>query len=549
MNPVDWLHDAGGGLVRWVIVMNFWTTLLLGVVLLVDRLLERRLSAGWRVALYAVIVVRLALPIEWSSPLAITRPDEARAGTGIEQVLAVGATAPVTAVATNDPAGGSAASSAGSSPLALWPALAVPSYLAVSVALLGVWCVKRRRLSRALRDAGPARTVARCCRPRRTVLEAPAIGPAVVGVFRPRIVVPCHLVDEVERGDRPARELAWILQHEEAHIMRFDPIHLAIWQWLQALAWPIIAVWIAARRVRGVMEVACDDHAAGGRDLATRRAYGAALLRLAGSTPDRRRSRPRPAPAGIGWLGDGAALLTCRLRRLARPVRVLPGSAQTLLVGAMLVALTACSTTTTRDHASGTSSTSSYAAADLGEADPDHVPAQVLVTIRIMENPPGHPALEFKLGQFRAGDPAADVEVDPAKHRMTEREYEAFLEAVAEKDDAVTIGVPKIMLEAGNAGDIRIGHDDDAGRPINGYLVHVVPTIDEDGTAVWLDLDYRAFGLETRPPASEFDDGDRIGCRTEIARLAPGEVHFVLATGYIGAPMHVLAISAERIGE
>ena len=103
------------------------------------------------------------------------------------------------------------------------------------------------------------------------------LGPFVAGLWRARIILPGALVDE--GADPQARD--WILRHEVAHVQRRDPWITTLLQLACTLAWPILPVWLAARRIRSLMEEACDERAVAGADGAARRRYGEVLLALA----------------------------------------------------------------------------------------------------------------------------------------------------------------------------------------------------------------------------------------------------------------------------
>jgi beta-lactamase regulating signal transducer with metallopeptidase domain len=146
------------------------------------------------------------------------------------------------------------------------------------------------------------------------VLRHERLGPLVAGLLRPRIVVPAVL------ADAPGAEaLAWVLRHESAHIRRGDPLTSAAVQIVCILAWPVLPVWLAARRIRALMEQACDQRAVEGADGATRRRYGELLLALAES------------PRALGPVLAFGSPLRGRLRALAARRRW-PIAAQTAVV-------------------------------------------------------------------------------------------------------------------------------------------------------------------------------------------------------------------------
>ena len=107
------------------------------------------------------------------------------------------------------------------------------------------------------------------------VLVADAVAglPAVVGVWRPRIVLPA---DAMHRYDATERSL--MLAHERAHIARGDLSANAVVAALRCLFWFNPLVQLAARRFRHDQELACDQQVVR-RHPGARRAYGEAMLK------------------------------------------------------------------------------------------------------------------------------------------------------------------------------------------------------------------------------------------------------------------------------
>lgn len=114
-------------------------------------------------------------------------------------------------------------------------------------------------------------------------------GPAVVGFFRPRVVVP---------ADFPARysltERALIRQHEKIHLARHDSRINTLVVLLQCVCWFNPLIHLGAHAMRVDQEMSCDA-AVVGRRPRVRRNYAEALLKtqLAAS----------PLPVGCHWPG------------------------------------------------------------------------------------------------------------------------------------------------------------------------------------------------------------------------------------------------------
>jgi len=134
----------------------------------------------------------------------------------------------------------------------------------------------------------------------RMVLVSQETGPAVVGVLRPRVVVPQWALE------LPVEERELMLAHEEQHVRAGDPTLLAT----AFLAWLVApwnpALWWQWRRLRLAVEMDCDARVlAHGRSAA---AYGELLLQVG----RRRTSQLLGAPA----FGEPASFLESRIRRM-----------------------------------------------------------------------------------------------------------------------------------------------------------------------------------------------------------------------------------------
>ena len=91
-------------------------------------------------------------------------------------------------------------------------------------------------------------------RPVRLVVTAARVGPAVVGLFHPTIILP----EVIVRGRAP-RELEPILAHELLHVRRGD-LWIGLLQTIaQALWWFHPLVWLANRLTSRAAEACCDE--------------------------------------------------------------------------------------------------------------------------------------------------------------------------------------------------------------------------------------------------------------------------------------------------
>lgn len=141
---------------------------------------------------------------------------------------------------------------------------------------LPLWCRERDRGRRA-----------------RLVVSDVIGGPAVLGLVRPCIALPRHVIDRIDD-----RDLDQVVLHELAHVRRWDD-----WtRLLQALVQLVLgvhpAVWWAARALSFEREAACDEWVVA-RSGAPR-AYARCLSRLATLQANRSRVAVLPALTGHG---------------------------------------------------------------------------------------------------------------------------------------------------------------------------------------------------------------------------------------------------------
>lgn len=163
----------------------------------------------------------------------------------------------------------------------------------------------------------------------RPVLVAEDVGPAVIGVRRPVIVVP-RWVFQLSRAEQ------WLIsRHESEHLYAGDVRLLMVGVLaIAVMPWNVL-LWWQFRQLRACVETDCDERVlAGGVD---RHDYGSLLLKTA--------ARCTTAPALIPALGGRASLLERRILALSeRPVRHRVARAVPLLAVAGIVGAAACDT-------------------------------------------------------------------------------------------------------------------------------------------------------------------------------------------------------------
>jgi beta-lactamase regulating signal transducer with metallopeptidase domain len=223
-----------------------------------------RLRPGWQAAVWLVVLAKFVLPwgpaMPWSlADLFAALRTHADAGA---VVVAPGTAAPAAVAAAS-----------------MWWLVIAAAWLVGASAVVARAVIGHVRVLSAARRASPAPAHARQVlaavtrRPPLVVVGDPAIGPYVVGVVRPIIVIPPALLED------PALLRAALL-HEMAHVRRRD----ALGRILQVAAnamfffWPVVR--LVSRRLDLAREAACDAWAIEASAV-SRPAYARLLLRMA----------------------------------------------------------------------------------------------------------------------------------------------------------------------------------------------------------------------------------------------------------------------------
>lgn len=252
--------------------------LILAVIAL--RLLLRRAPKRFRLLLWAVVGLRLALP--WSIESALSLIPSAQTlpeGIMLERapVLDTGISSLNGAINPGFTAAFTPELGASANPLqVLLPIAAALWMLGAAAMLLWAlvsWLRLRKRVREAVRLEG-------------NVYECEIASPFVLGLFRPRIYLPFSL----ENGER---EL--VLAHERAHITAGDHIIKPLGWLLLAAHWYNPLVWLAYALFCRDIELACDERVVRSLSLSDRADYSQALLDLS-----RPRGGVRACPLAFG---------------------------------------------------------------------------------------------------------------------------------------------------------------------------------------------------------------------------------------------------------
>ena len=291
-------------------IVHLWqTTLVLALIFIIEQSL-RGAPSRVRHTLWSIGLAKLFLPLSVFGGISGLLYRAAAGGSAGRSGAAAAVLQPVTTVlypfrGVGVPAAGSALSYALVAATACWTAFALFFIVRIIVdiartgrhggrALAAQEGALGRRLAGILDGAGIPRE--------RLLVSARFVMPTVVGMLRPRIVLPEHLAREL-----PEEELRAILLHEEAHRRRRDPLRAAAQRLSMALFFFYPLMYPVLRRLHVTAEFACDEsvvHSGVSGD-----AYSRALAR----TLELGLASPVFATAAVA----GSSLLRRRLARLS----------------------------------------------------------------------------------------------------------------------------------------------------------------------------------------------------------------------------------------
>ena len=285
-------------LLSWLWRSSLQASVLVLLVLLIQRVSRSRVGSRWHYALWFLVLGRLVIPVMPESSFSIfnfARMDHgvlsSWSTTGGER--AVAASTPDAAVA--QPAGSGISSvliapevSDGERFLEVWGLKTVGFlWLVVALVVASRLSLRSRRFSRRLAQTVPIsdpkviQLLEDCSetmgvRRRLKLVETDEVeSPALFGFLRPRLLLPLGMLENSSRED-----LRYVFLHELAHIRRGDGWVHWLLAFLQALHWFNPVLWIAFRRMRADRELACDElvlSRTGGEENIR---YGEAILRL-----------------------------------------------------------------------------------------------------------------------------------------------------------------------------------------------------------------------------------------------------------------------------
>ena len=210
--------------------------------------------------------------------------------------------------------------------------------------------------------------------------------PAVIGVLRPRIVMPA---DALFRYDATERRL--MLAHEREHIRHGDLLANAAVVVLRCVFWFNPLLHVAVRRFRDDQELACDARVIA-RNPQQRRAYGEAMFKTQLAT--------QRLPLGCHWGQSHPLKERIEMLKQPTPSSLRRNSGRALVIASLL--------------ASGYAAWAAQPAANTGEsaAGSDTLPQASIDNASRMSNPPIYPVDVQKRGVTGMVVMIVDVAVD-----------------------------------------------------------------------------------------------------------------------------------------
>jgi beta-lactamase regulating signal transducer with metallopeptidase domain len=455
--PGDLLRGIAEDGLMWVTAAGLAAAPLAVVVLAINFLGRRWLTAGQMGLLWCLVLVRLLMPCAPASPFSLhnlwpqDRPPAFVFDFSITDIAfdmngapAIPITAqPILALRDSPP-----------DPTAEYfdwlTATLKWLWLALAIVILG-WTLfahyrfcRRLRRTPVCRDERLLRLVDECCtlaglrNPLPVVVFAGVEQPAVIGLLRTELLLPAHALDLSDE------ELKMVLLHELAHVRRWD---LAV-NWglvvLRALHWWNPIYWLAATRYQSLREQACDAFVLRTVADGQSRDYGELLLNLASHSPPNRGWRVMLPSSLLGILNGFWRKRTLRVRlRALRSAGFRPGRWQQCVAGCLLLGGALCGWTDSQLPAGSTEGGPLQTHLQLESIDWNHW------HVHVQDQIPNQP---LQARTYPVGAILKHAERDGATPAQYLREIELFanhivktasrdkshpLEAEAETDDAV----------------------------------------------------------------------------------------------------------------
>lgn len=324
---IDWVIRSAGDLFHLVINISILTTVLVLIILFVQRILRQKLTPEWRYALWLLLLVKLLVPwgpeSDWSVYNLLTTGNSG----WVDQTPLWQSSATVPDLHLEQ--SGSAETPDSIATVILPPVadqhawslydLLIGGWLLVTCCLLlrTVWSnltFSRRLVKHSMRPEDHESALLQAAAATLSIKRLPTLrispcvsSPALYGLFRPTIVLP---IDHTA-ADLSDAQLTHVFLHELAHLKRKDLLVNWLFDLLLAFHWFNPLLWYASFKMREDQEVACDAIVLRHLDPKNLLNYGQTILSLL----ERQVAAP-PAISGVVHLAATKKLMERRIRMI-----------------------------------------------------------------------------------------------------------------------------------------------------------------------------------------------------------------------------------------
>ncbi len=369
----------------WLLETTLVASVVICLILILQKLLGRRLGPRWSHALWLVLLLRMVLPWTPPSPISlfslipaslqrnaaretadrILRDDAFRAADSAETTEGTAAAASEPAEAPTGPARPQPDEIVRTARPSAPPLMALrrmlPLLWLVGAVFLGgylaasnfaLWRIVKREHPLVKQ---PILELFEQCKSEMGIETIVALVPsdrvktaALFGFVRPRLLLPREMIDMAS-----PEELRYIFLHELAHLKRHDIYIGWLTSLLQVLHWFNPLVWLAFYRMRSDRELACDALVLTRTTETESHDYGRTMVGLLG-----RFSRSRPLPAMAGILESKTQLR----RRIAMIAKFKNNSYQWSPLAVIVIIILACISLPDAKHTRASETTASQPA-------------------------------------------------------------------------------------------------------------------------------------------------------------------------------------------
>jgi beta-lactamase regulating signal transducer with metallopeptidase domain len=296
-------------LLNTLLEITVYSAVLFGAVLLFQRVFKKRISAGLNYAVWALLILRLVLPVTVDSGLHLFTVPEARTADTVADTARVSDTpveaqtgrllpftrekadtsASTKAIPAADKTGAAALGKQDKPWMPDWPSALTLLWAAGILASLihtgALWLGLKKKIGQSGSPApGTIQALADACAAElgvRAKIPVISVGfletPALSSSLKPKILLPERLMQTLDR-----ERLSYCLRHELTHYQRKDHYISLLLMLLRCAHWFNPFVHLAFRRIQTDMEIACDAGAASGLDRPSRLVYIQTMIDLAG---------------------------------------------------------------------------------------------------------------------------------------------------------------------------------------------------------------------------------------------------------------------------